>query len=110
MGHVFNVPIVRVENLSECLHFLSTEHAVKTFAAVIDKDSTFLKSIAAPLKDRWCVILGNEDKGVSDAVRGISGIVKLRIDIAPGVDSLSITNATAVLLNGLREREAEDMW
>ena len=110
MGHVFNVPIVRVENLSECLHFLSTEHAVKTFAAVIDQDSTFLKSIAAPLQDRWCVILGNEDKGVSDAVRGISGIVKLRIDIAPGVDSLSITNATAVLLNGLREREAEDMW
>jgi hypothetical protein len=59
---------------------------------------------------RWCCVLGNEDVGISDAVRGLPDLVRLRVDMVPGVDSLSINNATAVLLNGLREREVDSEW
>ena len=60
--------------------------------------------------ERWCCVLGNEHAGVSEAVRLVQGTRALRISMPPGVDSLSINNAAAVLLNGLREREADDEW
>ena len=56
---------------------------------------------------RWCGVVGSEDKGISVAVREVSKYL-CRIDMAPGVDSLAITVASGVFLNGLREREAKD--
>jgi hypothetical protein len=52
-----------------------------------------------------CVVLGNENTGVSLGVRDACTTL-LRIDMNPRVDSLSITVAGGILLNGLREREA----
>ena len=53
------------------------------------------------------MVLGNENTGVSPAVRDACTTL-LRIDMHPRVDSLSITVAGGILLNGLREREAPD--
>jgi tRNA G18 (ribose-2'-O)-methylase SpoU len=50
-------------------------------------------------------VLGNENTGVSLGVRDACTTL-LRIDMYPRVDSLSITVAGGILLNGLREREA----
>ena len=107
MGHVFNIPIVRVDDLSSVLEMLYKQHKVTSFAAVIDQDATLLHTLKAPIAHRYCIVLGNEDHGVSLDVRKTPSIVRLRIDMAPSVDSLSINNATSILLFGLKEREAE---
>ena len=105
MGHVFNIPIVRVDDLSSTLEMLHNVHGVQSFAAVIDKDATLLHTLGAPIPRRYCIVLGNEDHGVSLNVLRTPGIIRLRIGMAPDVDSLSINNASAILLFGLKERE-----
>ena len=82
---------------------------MRCFAAVIDVDAPRLGTVGA-VPDRWCVVLGNEHRGVSEEVRRATGVERVRIRMAPGVDSLSINNACAVLLHGLREREADEAW
>jgi tRNA G18 (ribose-2'-O)-methylase SpoU len=91
---------------------MQEQHAVQCYGAVIDEDATLLQSLntSVSVAPRWCCVLGNEDAGISEAVRGLPGLVRLRVDMVPGVDSLSINNATAVLLNGLREREVDSEW
>ena len=49
--------------------------------------------------DRWCGIVGNEDRGISSDVSLYAQAV--RIDMAPNVDSASITVAAGIFLNGL---------
>jgi len=50
--------------------------------------------------------VGSENDGVSDGVRDACADTLVRIWMRPGVDSLNIGVAAAVMLNGLREREA----
>jgi len=113
MGHIFRVPVIRCQDLAQTLQQLQEVHSVQSFGAVIDEDATSLRSLNSTpesvfVASRWCCVLGNEDAGISDAVRNVPDLVRLRVDMLPGVDSLSINNATAVLLNGLREREVDD--
>ena len=75
MGHIFNVPIVRVADLGATLSVLHREHGVQSYAAVIDEDAKLLKHVQRPAPGRWCCVLGSEDTGVSDAVRAAEGIV-----------------------------------
>jgi tRNA G18 (ribose-2'-O)-methylase SpoU len=107
------VPVGAVEGcerdsgLGDALSRLHASHGVQSFAAVIDKSATLLKHLppgSSPL--RWCVVLGNEHSGVSLVARG--ACQRLRIDMEADVDSLSINNANAIMLNGLREREPDD--
>ena len=66
----------------------------------IDKNATLLHRsfIQQPISKRWVVILGNEDKGISPGIISDNRIVKTRIDMVDGVDSLSINNACAIFL------------
>ena len=77
-----------------------TEHQVKVYAAVIDKNATSLHRsfILNQSSKRWVIILGNEDKGISPGIISDNRIVKTRIDMVDGVDSLSINNACAIFL------------
>ncbi len=126
-------------NLAEVLEHLFNSDGLQSFAAVIDEDAPRLSQLRAErdgkasshedqeikhqakkhkidgntdmsLSARWCLVLGNEDVGVSDSVRNAKGMRRVRISMAKGVDSLSINNATAVLLNGFREREPNSVW
>ena len=48
--------------------------------------------------------MGNESSGItSDVITACN--YSLRIDMEPGVDSLSVPIATGILLHGIRERE-----
>ena len=81
---------------------LIDEHAVQVFAAVIDKEASLLrKALRKPVSNRWVVVLGNEDKGISQPIASDNRIIKTRIDMADGVDSLSINNACAIFLFAL---------
>ena len=109
MGHVFRTPIVRVESLSATLCMLQDEGEMKTWGAVIDDHVVRLKGLKSA-SERWCGIVGNEDKGMSADVRevcerqgGRHGSL-CRIDMATDVDSMSITVAAGIFLNGLCER------
>ena len=71
--------------------------------AVIDAGVEKLHDVQE-VSDRWCGIVGNEDRGISSDVMSVcTGLI--RIDMAPNVDSVSITVAAGIFLNGLRERE-----
>ncbi len=107
MGHVFRTPVVRVDDLPATLARLGGDGGcgMVSFAAVIDADAEKMEGLGAT-PARWCAVLGNEDRGVSAEVRAVAGVRRVRIDMAHGVDSLSITVAAGVFVNGLREREA----
>ena len=109
VGHIFNVPVVKVKDLKSVLSLLIEEHDVQVFAAVIDKDASLLRQILRkPISDRWVAVLGNEDKGISQPIASDNRIVKTRIDMADGVDSLSINNACAIFLFALAASVSSD--
>jgi tRNA G18 (ribose-2'-O)-methylase SpoU len=103
MGHVFKLPIVRCDDLGSSLKRLHADYGLVSYAGVIDDDAPLVASVPdAPA--RWCAVVGNEDKGISDKVRDAceaSGGGRLRIKMAPGCDSLSITVAAGILIYGL---------
>jgi len=111
MGHIFKLPIVRVSNLSQLLQGWKMKYPNNLFsyAAVIDTDNTILlheqKSIHhTTTPSGWCCVMGNEGHGISKAVIDAC-TQRIRIDMEPGVDSLSVPIACGILLHGLRERE-----
>lgn len=106
MGHCCRLPIVRCQSLAQDLELLQSEADLVSFAAVIDKDATRLDALPAS-PARWCAVVGNEDKGISPAVREACSR-RVRISMYPTVDSLAITVAAGITLNGLREREGGD--
>lgn len=67
-------------------------------------DSLLVLFSTGNVTDRWCCVFGNEANGISDAVIQACHAT-IRIDMANGVDSLSVQIAAGILLNGLRERE-----
>ena len=102
VGHIFNIPTIQVVNLKDTLSMLMNEHGVSVFAAVVDKNAhllnhQFLQTNLSSTK-RWVIILGNEDKGISNEIISDDKIIKTRIDMVTGVDSLSINNACAIFL------------
>ena len=112
MGHMFRTPVVRVENLAVTLERLQTECQLMTWGAVIDDNVNRMGSMKKnTVSSRWCGIVGNEDKGMSVDVRNVclredgkhGGLC--RIDMAHDVDSMSITVAAGIFVNGLCERE-----
>jgi tRNA G18 (ribose-2'-O)-methylase SpoU len=109
MGHVFRLPVVRCESLAGTLRRLHARFGVESYAAVIDDDEVqpVLLHALGPGSSprRWCCVVGNEDRGVCLQVRQACQH-RLRVDMQPDVDSVAITVATGVVLNGLREREA----
>ena len=60
MGHIFNLPIVRVADLGATLSILHREHGVQSYAAVIDEDAKLLKRVQRPAPGRWCCVLGSK--------------------------------------------------
>ena len=110
MGHIFSMPVIRVDNLAETLRQLRFTHCMRSFGAVIDMDAVKMREVESPSPQRWCAVVGCEDSGISKEVRDACDHL-VRIDMAPGVDSLSITVAAGVFLAGLRgKEEAERAW
>jgi tRNA G18 (ribose-2'-O)-methylase SpoU len=103
MGHIFKVPVVRVENLAKLLETWKARYpALRSFAAVIDTD--LLLNRHECVESSWCCVMGNEGNGISKPVADAC-TQRIRIEIERGVDSLSVPIACGILLHGLRERE-----
>jgi hypothetical protein len=105
MGHAFRVPTVRVGDLKTTITQLSMPpFEVVFFAAVIDLDADVILEKLEQVPNAWCCVLGNEAKGIRPLVAEACH-KRVRIDMAVGVDSLSVPIAAGILLHGLRERE-----
>jgi tRNA G18 (ribose-2'-O)-methylase SpoU len=106
MGHVFRVPIVRVQDLaSELSKWSSDKYGFKSYAAVLDTSSLLAHLKPGEVPRSWCCVMGNEGGGISPGVAAACS-EKIRIDMVGGVDSLSVPIACGILLHGLRERES----
>ena len=128
MGHVINVPILRVRDwrrgfsgdndvlqsksggLAEFITWLKAQN-VQCLAAVVDDESDDKKDSQPPLislesltqstkKQAWCCVLGNEGNGIRNEVIKECN-QRIKISMATGIDSLSLPVAAAILMHGL---------
>ncbi len=105
MGHIFRVPVVRVDNLSHTIQTWQFSYTgLHSFAAVIDTDCLLHSRQRGEVPSSWCCVMGNEGNGISKAVADVC-TQRIRIDMERHVDSLSVPIACGILLHGLRERE-----
>jgi len=109
MGYIFNVPVVRVDDLANTLRGFAKSVSCVSYAAVIDRDAALVleEMGRGEVPRAWCCVMGNEGNGISDAVTKACSH-RLRIEMSEGIDSLSVPIATGILLHGLKEREVCD--
>ncbi len=129
MGHVINVPILRVSDwrrgfseddgmlqskpggLAEFINWLRVQMNVHCLAAVVDDESDVKKDSEPELialeslshhtrKQSWCCVLGNEGNGIRNEVIKECN-QRIKISMANGIDSLSLPVAAAILMHGL---------
>jgi len=107
MGHIFMIPVVRVQDLSSFLRFIEAEHSIVSYAAMAHESEAQLRLEDISVGDfgcQWCLVVGNEANGISSNVFQACRS-SITIGTVSSVDSLSLPIATAVLLHGVKERE-----
>lgn len=136
MGHVINVPILRVSDwrrgfsddvdmlqsksagLAEFITWLRVQMNVQCLAAVVDDETDVKKDSQPPLislesltqrtrKQSWCCLLGNEGNGIRNEVIKECN-QRIKISMATGIDSLSLPVAAAILMHGLGQTMSTD--
>ena len=94
MGAVFQIPVVHVQNLAVALNYLHKMHKTSIIAADANSDANIH---GAKFSGNICLILGNEDAGISKEVQAAC-TERLKIPMRNGIDSLNVANASAVFL------------
>jgi tRNA G18 (ribose-2'-O)-methylase SpoU len=93
MGHALRVPFALLPDpWPESLGMLH-EHGFEVFAMTPDRSAAALRAVVPP--ERWALLLGAEGPGLSAAALAAAD-VRVRIPMAPGVDSLNVATAAAV--------------
>ena len=101
VGHVFQLPVVSVPDLGPVFACLE-QAGVCILAAHRGPMAAALETIQAP--PSWALVLGNEDRGPSpQAVQACHHHVA--IPMAPGVDSLNVAVAGAIIMHWLARAE-----
>ena len=103
MGTVFKLPIIHVDNMKESLQRLQAHHGTRVLAADPRAHS---RISSTNLTDNVCIILGNEDLGVSEEILSVSN-ERITIPMQRETDSLNVGSASAVCLyEASRQRAA----
>jgi tRNA G18 (ribose-2'-O)-methylase SpoU len=105
MGHCFSLPIIQCSSLKDDLLYLQDVDNVVCYSAVVQKgaNESIFHQKNSKYVSRWCCVVGSEHEGVSEEILNVTK--KIRIPMKDGVDSLSITSATSILLAQLRQVE-----
>jgi len=103
MGHVFAQPLALADDLPAALAQLKKPHGATIWAATVSPRARPLGSCPRP--DRLMLLVGNEGLGLPAALCA-SADAEVTIPIAPGVDSLGVAAATAILLHALTSPHA----
>ena len=88
MGAIFRIKLTYVESLTDLL-----ANATDQFW-VADMEGMPLPE--APLQTAQYLLLGNEANGVSDSIRGLSGLKTFHIPGGGGAESLNVAIAAAI--------------
>jgi tRNA G18 (ribose-2'-O)-methylase SpoU len=94
LGHVLHVPFARLSPWPDRLELLRTA-GFEIVALTPVPGAEPIDDIATRLGDRVAFVLGAEGPGLSDAALAAADR-RLRIPMAPGVDSLNVATAAAV--------------
>lgn len=103
MGTVFALPVCYEEDLPAALGLLRERYGARIIAATPGRGAVDLAR--AGLAGPACFVFGNEDAGLSRGVLRAAD-ARVRIPIAPGVDSLNVASAAAVCLYEASRRAA----
>ena len=96
MGGVFNLPIYKCHSILDELASLAARRPVHLVAAVADGTGEPLSAVR-PAPD-WCLVLGNEEKGLDEEILGLCH-VRACIPMAEGADSLNVSVAGGILIH-----------
>jgi tRNA G18 (ribose-2'-O)-methylase SpoU len=94
MGAVFTLPVIHVPSLAEALGRLQLQRGTRIVAA--DPHGAAIVS-DIPLTGNLCIVLGNEDEGVSPEVAALADI-RAAIPMCNDTDSLNVGSASAAFL------------
>ena len=102
MGGIFKLPCKHVDDLPHSLEWLKTNYATRIIIADANAEATVE---GADFSGNICIVLGNEDAGVSNEVNAVA-TDRVRIPMHNSTDSLNVASASAVVLyEGRRGRE-----
>jgi len=99
-GVVFSLPVVCASS-SEIVAFLKSQH-IKICAAAPEASKLYTQAV---YKGRWAIVLGSEDKGLSDLWLKAADVT-VKIPMKGQADSLNVSISAAVILyEALRQRQ-----
>lgn len=96
MGAVFSLPIYRGDCIVDELAELGARRSTQLVAAVADATAEPLAAIRPD--PGWCLVLGNEEKGLEEDILELCD-VRVRIPMAEGADSLNVSVAAGILIH-----------
>lgn len=94
MGHVLRVPFARLPEPWPGGLKLLQDKGFRVLAMTPRESAQTLRSV--PVPPRWAVLVGAEGAGLSDDALAAAD-TQVRIPMAPGVDSLNVATAAAVV-------------
>ena len=99
MGHVFSVPFVRDEEWPGSLTKLD-KAGFRVLGLALSPDAVSIREIRPGPSERLAIVVGSEGFGLS-AVALAATSARVVIPMAPGVDSLNVSVATAIAIYSL---------
>lgn len=107
MGTIFNLPIARVDKLSETLKKLREEFSIRIIAADPKNESIEISDV--DLSKDVCLVFGSEGEGISPEVLNQCD-VRIKIPMHHNVDSMNVASSVGVFLyETVRQREVSKL-
>lgn len=105
LGHVLRVPFARAERDAwpAVLHQLR-DAGLAVLALTPAPEAEPMSAVVAHLPERVAVLVGAEGPGLTEGALAAADR-RVRIPMAPGIDSINVATAAAVVLAALYERE-----
>ena len=105
MGTIFNLPVVKVDKLSESLERLHGEFSIKTIAADPKSDSKEISGVN--LSGDICLVFGSEGEGISHEILEQCP-TRIMIPMYHDVDSINVASSVGVVLyEAVRQRKGK---
>ena len=98
-GHVTRLKVHRYTDAKSTLMTLRSR-GYRILAAEVTKEAIPLARFG-PVPERWVLILGNEESGVSEELLSLCDTT-LRIEMEPGIKSFNVAMAASIVMHRLR--------
>jgi tRNA G18 (ribose-2'-O)-methylase SpoU len=103
MGTIFKLPVVHSDSLVATLQELKSSFSVYIVAAHPRTEQTHLSTV--DFRRDSCIVFGSEGSGISSGVLAACN-ESAAIPMSNGVDSLNVSNASAVFLYEVARQRA----